>query len=138
MSTPEFKALKKELRVAISRMECYKNAIYDEKEIERFYNEGILLEEEILGKASYINRENLLNKLGYLYNYKEKRNNYLTEKDFILDELKTIKNELMSNYGIEIPYTPCVRAQHCINEFIYYLERNQANDCLMDIYEVIE
>jgi len=138
MSTPEFKALKQELRVAISRMECYKNAIYDEKEIERFYNEGILLEEEILGKASYINRENLLNKLGYLYNYKEKRNNYLTEKDFILDELKTIKNELMSNDGIEIPYTPCVRAQHCINEFIYYLERNQANDCLMDIYEVIE
>jgi len=138
MSTPEFKALKKELRVAISRMECYKNAIYDEKEIERFYNEGILLEEEILGKVSYINREKLLNKLGYLYNYKEKRNNYLTEKDFILDELKTIKNELMSNDGIEIPYTPCVRAQHCINEFIYYLERNQANDCLMDIYEVIE
>ena len=88
MSTPEFKALKKELRVAISRMECYKNAIYDEKEIERFYNEGILLEEEILGKASYINRENLLNKLGYLYNYKEKRSNYLTEKDFILDEYK--------------------------------------------------
>ncbi len=138
MSTPEFKALKKELRVAISRMECYKNAIYDEKEIERFYNEGILLEEEILGKVSYINREKLLNKLGYLYNYKEKRNNYLTEKDFILDELKTIKNELISNDGIEIPYTPCVRAQHCINEFIYYLERNQANDCLMDIYEVIE
>lgn len=27
--------------------------------------------------------------------------NYLTEKDFILDELKTIKNELMSNDGFE-------------------------------------
>lgn len=138
MSTPEFKALKQELSVAISKMECYKNAIYDEKEIERIYNDNKLLEQEILGNASYINRENLLNKLGYLYNYKEKRNNYLTEKDFILDELKTIKNELMSNAGVETPYTPCVRSQHCINEFIYYLERNQANDCLMDIYEVIE
>lgn len=139
MSTPEFKALKQELRVAISRMECYKNAIYDEKEIERFYNEGILLEKEILGKATYINREKLLNKLGYyLGGDKDKRKRFSNEKDFILDEIKTIKEELQSNSGIEILYTPCVRAQHCINEFIYYLERNQANDCLMDIYEVIE
>lgn len=59
MSTPEFKSLRQELRVAISKMECYKNAIYDEKEIERIYNDSNLLEEEILGKASYINREEL-------------------------------------------------------------------------------
>jgi len=139
MSTPEFKALKQELRVAISRMECYKNAIYDEKEIERYYNEGILLEEEILGKATYINREKLLSKLGYyLGGDKDKRERFSNEKDFVLDEIKIIKEELQSNSGIDIPYTPCVRAKYCIDEFTHYLEKGQINDCLMDIYEVIE
>lgn len=138
MSTPEFKSLRQELRVAISRMECYKNAIYDEKEIERIYNDSNLLEEKILGKASYINREELLSKLGYLYNYKEKRKNYSTEEEFILGELVTIKEEMLFNDGVDVPYTPNARAKHCINEFIYYLERNQVKDCLMDIYEVIE
>lgn len=97
-----------------------------------------LVKEDLKEKKYYINREILLNKLGYLYEHRDKRNNYLTEKDFILDELKTIKNELMSNDSFETPYIPCVRAQHCINEFIYYLEKKQVNDCLMDIYEVIE
>lgn len=139
MLTPEFKTLKQELRLAISRMECYKNAVYDEKEIERFYKEGILLEEEILGKKFYINRERLIKKLGYVYGGgTKKREDFLTEKEFILDELKTIKEELLSNTGIEIPYTPCVRAKHCIDEFVYYLEKGQVNDCLMNIYEVIE
>lgn len=97
-----------------------------------------LIKEDLKEKNYCVNREILLNKLGYLYEYRDKRNNYLTEKDFILDELKTIKNELMSNDGFETPYIPCVRVQHCINEFIYYLEKKQVNDCLMDIYEVIE
>lgn len=97
-----------------------------------------LVKEDLKEKNYYINRETLLNKLGYLYDHRDKRKNYLTEKDFILNELKTIKNELMSNDGFETPYIPCVRAQHCINEFIYYLEKKQVNDCLMDIYEVIE
>lgn len=97
-----------------------------------------LVKKDLKEKKYYINREILLNKLGYLYEHRDKRKNYLTEKDFILDELKTIKNELMSNDGFETIYIPCVRAQHCINEFIYYLEKKQVNDCLMDIYEVIE
>lgn len=97
-----------------------------------------LIKKDLKEKNYYINREILLNKLGYLYEHRDKRNNYLTEKDFILDELKIIKNELMSNDGFETPYIPCVRVQHCINEFIYCLEKKQVNDCLMDIYEVIE
>lgn len=58
-----------------------------------------LIKEDLKEKNYYINREILLNKLGYLYEHRDKRKNYLTEKDFILDELKTIKNELMSNDG---------------------------------------
>lgn len=101
-------------------------------------NVNKLVKEDLKEKNYYINREVLLNKLGYLYEHRDKRKNYLTEKDFILDELKIIKNELMSNEGFETIYIPCGRAQHCINEFIYYLEKKQVNDCLMDIYEVIE
>lgn len=101
-------------------------------------NVNKLVKEDLKEKNYYINREILLNKLGYLYEHRDKRKNYLTEKDFILDELKIIKNELMSNEGFETIYIPCGRAQHCINEFIYYLEKKQVNDCLMDIYEVIE
>lgn len=63
-----------------------------------------LIKEDLKEKNYYINREILLNKLGYLYEHRDKRKNYLTEKDFILDELKTIKNELMSNDGFETLY----------------------------------
>lgn len=101
-------------------------------------NVNKLVKKDLKEKNYYINREILLNKLGYLYEHRDKRKNYLTEKDFILDELKIIKNELMSNEDFETIYIPCVRAQHCINEFIYYLEKKQVNDCLMDIYEIIE
>ena len=83
-------------------------------------NQPIIIEDSE-GK-NYINREILLNKLGYLYNYKEKRKNYSTEEDFILGELKTIKDELLANEGIETPYIPTVRAKYCIEEFDYYLK----------------
>ncbi|MBR6690888.1 MAG: hypothetical protein IKL65_06105 [Bacilli bacterium] len=137
MQTPEFKALRKELRIAISKMECYKNGIYDEDEIEQIYQDNIKKEKIILGKA-YINRENLLDKIKYLTPGYDKRKEFSTINDFILAELKIIKEELLNTDGIEQSYIPCRRAKYCIEEFVKYINEDKFEESFYDIYEVIE
>lgn len=137
MQTPEFKALRKELRIAISKMECYKNGIYDEDEIEQIYQDNLMKEKIILGKA-YINRENLIDKIKYLSPGYDKRKEFSTINDFILAELKIIKEELLNTDGIEQSYIPCRRAKYCIEEFVKYINEDKLEESFYDIYEVIE
>lgn len=137
MQTPEFKALRKELRIAISKMECYKNGIYDEDEIEKIYQDNIMKEKIILGKA-YINRELLLDKIRYLSTGYDKRKEFSNINDFILHELKIIRDELLNIDGIEQSYVPCRRAKYCLEEFVKYINENKLEDCFYNIYEIIE
>lgn len=92
---------------------------------------------KLFGKK-YLNREKLLDKIKYLDSNRDKREEFSSIDEFIIYELKIIKESLLSDEGIEQKYIPCARAKHCIEEFAYYLNNNKLEACFYDIYEVIE
>jgi len=87
---------------------------------------------------NYLNREIIIDKVKYQYDNIDKRNNYPTINDFIINEIKIINNELLTKDGVEQVYTPCIRAKHCIDEFEYHLDNNKLEQAFYNIYEIIE
>lgn len=87
---------------------------------------------------NYLNREIIINKIKYQYDNKDKRNDYPTIEDFIIDEIKIINTELLTKEGIEEDYKPGIRTKHCINEFEYHIDNNKLEQAFYNIYEIIE
>ena len=87
----------------------------------------------------YANREELIRKLEYQTKDEDKRKNYSNINDFILDEIKIIKNYLKSKKIIvNDEFILSVRSKHCMNEFNDYLNTGEYEMCFYDLYEFIE
>ena len=65
-----------------------------------------------------INREELMHLIEYQNLDGDKRRNYSTIEDFILDEIKTIKEFFKNKTPLENNnFILSLRADHCLNEF---------------------
>jgi len=85
------------------------------------------------------NRDELLKKIEYITDNGNKINDCTDIKVFLMEQAKIIAEYLKNTIPLNNDdFILCGRAEHCMNEFYRYLDRQEYEMCFYDLYEFIE